>query len=417
MSVLFSQFLLAACFSTCGPHAEQVLLPKGWDIDFKPMKAEELLEKLNTLKDDELYRLLVYTGVGPPLPKYSMKDLDELYLKAVKIQYRDPYFITRNEGEDEEKLYMNRFAARTLVLRLRIQKLVVPLLKLPMEARVNRLIQYIEKPPWLIVETTRHFTQELVFAGREAVPHIIKHRPKDPYHRGRIAEALATIGDPGGLDYIIEILHAKEKEWQREKRYAAFALAKFKNDKAIRALIEALKDDAFTTPEKDLPKEPGPNPRPFMGRFYFVRHAAGHALSEISGMDWGPLYNEEYKTWDTWLKKGRPEDFEPSTLKRTEEEWRELFAKLFDRFTSPSVYERHPGREFFNTEEGFMQMARELHGVGVKSVGLMMDEFKKKVDDNPNWDQVMGLWVRSILRLLPWPEAKQQADTIKLFRD
>jgi hypothetical protein len=62
-------------------------------------------------------------------------------------------------------------------------------------------------------------------------------------------------------------------------------------------------------------------------------------------------------------------------------------------------------------------MARELHGVGVKSVGLMMDEFKKKVDDNPNWDQVMGLWVRSILRLLPWPEAKQQADTIKLFRD
>ena len=417
MKVLFLNFLLAAYFSTGVLHAEQNPPLKEADMDFKPMKAEELLEKLNTSKDAELHRLLAYVGVGPALPKYSMKDLDKLYLKAVKIQYRDPFFITRTEGEDEEQYYINRFAARTLVLRLRIQKLVVPLKELPLEERVNKLIEYIEKPPWLIIETTRHFTQELVFAGKGAVPHIIKHRPKDSYHRGRIAEALATIGDPRGMDYIIEILHSKEKELQREKRYAAFALAKFKSDKAIRALIDALKDDAFTTPEKDLPKEPGPNPRPFMGRFYYVKHAAGYALSEISAMDWGPLYNEEYKTWDTWMKNGKPEDFEPSALKRTEEEWRELFAKMFDRFPSPSVYERHPGRELFNTKEGYMQLARELHAVGVKSAGFMMDEFKKKLDDNPNWDQVMGLWVRSILRLLPWPEAKKQAETIKLFRD
>jgi hypothetical protein len=400
-----------------GLYAEQSPLPQDGSMELKPMKADELLEKLNTLEDADLYRLLAYVGIGPPLPKYSMEDLDKLYLKAVKIQYRDPFFSTRKNGNYEDKYYQNRFAARTLVLRLRIQKLVVPLLKLPMDERVKKLIRYIEEPPMYIFETTRHFTEELALAGKTAVPHIIKHRPKDSYHRGRIAEALGRIGDPRGMDYIIEILQSKEKESQREKRYAAFALANFKNDKAIRALIEALKDDAFTTPEKDLPREPGPKPRPFMGRFYFVKHAAGHALSKISGMDWGPLYNEEYKTWDTWMRKGKLEDFEPSTLKRTEEEWRDLFVKLFDRFTSPSVYERHPGRELFNTDEGYMQMARELHPVGVKSVDYMMDEFKKKLEENPNWDQAMGLWVRSILRLLPWPEAKKQAETIKLFRD
>jgi hypothetical protein len=400
-----------------GLYAEQNPLLQDGGLKFEPMKADELLEKLNTLKDADLYRLLAYVGIGPPLPKYSMEDLDKLYLKAVKIQYRDPFFVTQKDGAYEDKYYQNRYAARTLVLRLRIQKLVVPLLKLPMEERVKKLLQFIEEPPRFLAETTRHFTQELVFAGKEAVPFIIKHRLKDSYHRGRVAEALGTIGDLRALDYIIEILQSDEKESQREKRYAAFALANFKDDKAIRALVEALSDDAFTTPEKDLPREPGPNPRPFIGRFYFVKHAAGFALSEISGMDWGPLYNEEYRTWDTWMKNGKPEDFEPSTLKRTEEEWRDLFIKLFDRFTSPSVYELPPGRQIFNSKEGYMQMARELHAVGVKSVDYMMDEFKKKLEDNPNWDQAMGLWVRSILRLLPWPEAKKQAETIKLFRD
>ncbi|MDA0839805.1 MAG: HEAT repeat domain-containing protein [Planctomycetota bacterium] len=381
------------------------------------MKADELLEKLNTLKKTDLYQLLAYVGIGPPLPKYSMEDLDKLHLQASIIQYRDTYFTVKKDGEYEDKLYPNRYAAWPLVLRLRIQRLVVPLLELPMEERVEKLIQFIEEPPYFLFETTRQFTQELVFAGADAVPHIIKHVPKDSYLRGRIAEALGRIGDPRGMDYIIEILHSKEKELQREKRFAALALSNFKNDKAIRALIEALKDDAFTTPEKDLPREPGPNPRPFMGRFYFVRHAAGYALGKISEMDWGPLYDEEYRTWDTWMKNGKSEDFEPSTLKRTEEEWRELFAKLFDRFTSPSVYETPPGRALFNSKEGYMQMARELHAVGVKSVDYMMDEFKKKLEDNPNWDQAMGLWVRSILRLLPWPEAKKQAETIKLFSD
>jgi hypothetical protein len=378
----------------------------------KALTADWLIEALRTKADRELLHVLKVIAFSPKLPRFHEAELKTLTRQAERIREQDPAVEEFNTPRGIREIHHpNRVAAIPALARLNCQRLVNPLYALSMKERVNKLIDYIEEPPLPAYELTVEFTHELVHAGKEGVPFIVQRTPKDLQHRSALVYALGRIGDPKGVDYLIKALKTPGQESIYLRGKAAKALAGFKDEKAIQALIEALKDETFVEVEKRLPPPPGPNPKSFPSKYLLLQHEASDALTAITGQHWGFLYNEDYKTWAEWERQGRPKDFKPLEVQRTDDELARIVEKLFHRYMAGRPEKPGPEILLGNTD-GDMALAGELRALGKRSVELLVAQCSVRVRESPQWEAELKRWTRHLLTYLDWPEAQKAMEAL-----
>jgi len=368
---------------------------------------------LRVKEGPELLHVLKAIAFAPGLPRFADSELEELLKALERIRERDAFSKEHYTPEGiRETRYPNRVAANPALARLTYQRLVNPLHKAPMKKRIDRLIDYLEKPPAPSYELSMEFTNELIYAGKPGVPFIVQRKPKDPSHRRALVYALGRIGDPRGVDYLIDALKVPGEGAIHLRGATARALAGFKEEKVIQALINALRDGAYVEVEKKLPSIPGPEPKRFVGPYYLVRHEASESLSAITGHRWGFLLNEDHRAWSEWIRQGRKKDFDPLGLEISDEELAGLVRLLFDRYMSGRP--ERPGPEvLLGNKDGDRALADELRALGKRSVRLMVAQCRLRIGQAPIWEQELKRWTGSVLGHLEWPEAREAAAALK----
>jgi len=376
------------------------------------LTAEAILKGLAEKQGEDLYGFITFLDYTFDRSNLTDKEIDQIVERLLTIQESDPYQKVVEGKIGKRKIFANRGATQECIFRFRFQKIANSLRELPIEERVSKIIDGIEHPPkGLGYETTGCFSAELVRAGKEAVPFIVQHKPREPYYRGAVVSALARLGDPRGIDYIIEVLKTKDDSFRSERPLAATALAKFNDKRVVQALVDALQDETIQAIDRHMPQAPSATHKPYIGRYYSVQHAAAQSLTELTGKDWGPLYNEDYNTWSSWLHSDHPDTFTPTVVPRSDKEVSKLVEYMFHRYMSARPYPG-PGTNVLETADGVRSLSKDLKQLGMRVVHLMVDEYHARIKETPLWKEELEQWTRNLLLTLDWKEAKEAAESL-----
>jgi hypothetical protein len=376
------------------------------------LTAARILKELAWKQDEDLHEFIRFLDYTFDRSHLTDQEIDRIVDRLRVIQEGDPYHSEFDGKGGRYGTFPNRHAARQCIFNFRFQKIANALRRLPLEQRVQAIVAGIENPPaGFEYETTFSFSEELVRAGEEAVPFVIQHRPRMPYHRRAIVFALVEIGDPRGLDYIVEVLHTRDDSFRFERPYAAKALGKLGDARAVPALVDALRDNTSLDIDRHMPPTPGIGHQPYVGRLYSVRHAAAQSLTTLTGRDWGLFYNEDYRTWSAWLGSDHPETFSPAELERSDREVEQLLAFMFHRYMSARPNPWQPRNELA-TADGVRSLAAELKRLGRRVVPLLVDELRARIGDTPAWEDELRQWTRELLLALAWTEAAAAAEKL-----
>ncbi len=400
--------LLGAICSAAGVQTET---QTGYPTN---LTAQAILKTLIDKQGEDLHEFITFLDYKFDKSNLTDREIDRIIESLRTIQESDSYqkWVLTKGGIDKNKVFPNRGAAQQCIFRFRFQKIANSLRQLPMEERVKRIIDGIEHPPTdLGYETTGCFSTELVRAGKEAVPFIIQHKPGQPYHRRAVVTALAQLNDPASIDYIIEVMKTKDDSYRFERPIAARALAKFNTKRVIEALVDALRDQTFIPVDRHLPQMESPAHKPYIGRYYSVQHAAAQSLTELTKKDWGLLYNEDYKTWSSWLKSDKPDVFSPADVRRSEIEVEKLIEYMFHRRMSGRPNPWQP-QNVLEKAEVIRSLSTDLKQLGPRVVPLTVDEYHARIKATPLWKNELRQWTRDLLLSLDWKEAKEAAGSL-----
>jgi hypothetical protein len=385
---------------------------------------QAIMDGLHGKSGEELFAFLEKAIAGTQTAQISIEQIDSIITELRRIQQHDDYQrLVDGFKSSRRVLQPNRGAARRAIFRLQIAKVAKQLARLPMDQRVCELVNRIQHPP--VIEgygSDDQFAAELAALGAEAVPFIVLHKPAAPHPRRLIVRVLAKIGDPRGLDYIIEVLQDPRENYCFARPDAATALGSFHEKRAVRALIESLKDVTVQTIDRNFhAQQPSPTTQKARYAVYYeVQHRASQSLTKITGHDWGPLYNEDYRTWHNWHEGGQQDSFRPNEVPRSEAELNDLIEKLFHRYMSARPNPWQPYNALAKDgrvpswEEGGQQyewLVTDLGAIGPCVVPLLMDQYEARVAATPVWQEELRAWVAQILRDLDWPESLQAAQS------
>lgn len=377
--------------------------------------GDEILKHLNTKQDEELHQYLIILRNISRNYRFADAEVDPIITQLLVIQDSDPYQKQVDVKDSENRkltLYVNRRASNECIFRFRFQKISNSLDRLPLEQRVAKIIDGIENPiRGMGYSTDQSFIRELVRVGEDAVPFIVQYNPEHSSHRRAIIRALVAIGDPRGIEYIIEVLNTPGDSFRFARPDAAKALGTFDDTKkVVPALVKALKDETYWDVDRKLPQSPSPDHIPYNGRHYTVQHAAATSLTKLTGNDWGLFYNEDYRTWATWLLSGSPDSFSPESMDRNDAEVEKLIEYLFHRYMSarPNPWQSENTLE---TPEGISNLSADLKSPGLRVVPLLVKEYYARVEEDPVWHNELQEWTRSLLQSLEWDEANKAAAT------
>lgn len=395
-----SAFLALYAASLCAHAQLQAPTEKGSDTD---LTGSAIVNGLKTKRDEELRGFISFLDSFDK-SQLTNEEIDPIIEQLVIIQKSDPYQAARSfKGSTVPNTphFVNRWVAGQCIFRFKFQKLANSLRQSPLDQRVARIIDGIEHPPkGFDFDTQSSFVLELSRTGRDAVPFIIRHKPSDPSPCRAIVQALAAIGDPRGIDYIIEVLRTPGDQFRLERPLAARDLAKFNDSRVIKALVEALQDGTHEEIDRHLPQRAeASGHKPYVGRYLSVQHAAAESLTKLTGKDWGLLFNEDYRTWSSWLGSGQRETFAPSMLTRSDQEVAKLVESMFHRYMSGRPNPWQP-QNSLGSEDGMRNLAMDLKQLGPRAVPLIANEYHARIKETPIWREELRNWTGEILRAL-----------------
>jgi hypothetical protein len=376
------------------------------------LTAEAILKGLTEEQGEDLHGFITFLGERFDKSYLTDQEIDQIVERLLIIQTSDPYQKVVEGKAGKRKIFWNRGATQECIFRFRFQKIANSLRQLPIEERVRRIIDGIEHPPkGLGYETTGCFSTEMVRAGREAVPFIVQHKPRDPYYRSAVVSALVRLDDPRGIDYIIEVLKTKDDSFRFERPIAAKGLAKFNAKRVVEALVDALQDQTFESIDRHMPQAPSATHKPYIGRYYSVQHAAAQSLTKLTGKDWGLLYNEDYNTWSSWLRSDHPDTFAPTVLRRSDQDVTKLVEYMFHRRMSGRPNPWQP-QNVLEEADGVRSLSTDLRQLGPRVVPLTVGEYHARIKETPLWKDELQQWTRDLLLNLDWKEAKEAAESL-----
>jgi hypothetical protein len=385
--------------------ADQVVLAvvRGYGTN---LTGAAILEGLTEKQGVDLYAFIKLCYIVDK-PHLSDQEIDRIVERLLIIQSHDAYQrkVPAKVPSGTVDGFVNRGAAADCVYKFRFQKLANALRREPMPERVRMIIHHLDHPPIEGCSTRYWFTDELVRAGSNAVPYMIQYKPCRYY----LVDPLAELGDPRGIDYLIELLKTQHDI------YAAGALVKFNDKKVIPALLEALRDDKFEGVYREAPVEVEKHGKPYLGRFYRVQQTAAECLSKVTGKNWGLVYNEDYITWEAWLRAGRPDGFKPGEVSRTDKDVARLVEYLFHRYMSGRPNSWQPQNSFMN-QGATGALAADLKQLGIRVVPAITNECRIRIKESPLWKDELGNWTKSLLVAFEWPEATRASESLGTFR-
>ena len=408
---LFVAFSLGAFGSIPQLHAQT-----AGRSETKPT-GSQIVRELNAKQDRELNHYITAVGSKVDELELTNDELDAIIAQLTVIQNTDPYQqqVAGFKGDKNRSRtkFPNRDTAKSYVARFKFQKLANELRKLPMEERVNTIVAGIKQPPGEgKLASVYAYTKELLRTGKEAVPFIVQHQFQESYHRQEIIKLLATLGDPQGIDYIIEILQTPGDEFARDRPVAAEALANFRAGRVVVALVQALQDDTTVIGNRFQPQISRPGDKNYLAHSFPVRQAAAQSLSQITGKDWGLLFNEDHLTWVSWLNAQDRARFTPADVKRSEEQLEALITALFHAYMSGRFPNHSFPRNALASEEGIQALADDLNQLGPAVVPLIVKEYQAHLAETPDWHDMLQAWTKNILLAMDREDAQKAAETL-----
>ena len=407
---LFVAFSLGAFGSILVLHAQVA------DRSINNSLGDHILEQLKSKQFGDLNYYLMY--VDRNLDKLNEEELDAIIAQLSVIEASDPYYMENPNyqgNSDFMGMYPNREMAKHPLLRFKFHKIAGELRKLPLEERVNKIIAGLQQQPGKKLDFTSSYARELELTGKEAVPLIVQHQFKESRARQAIMGVLDSLGDPRGIDYIVDILHTPGDDFAQDRLAAAYSLSKFSDQRAVVALIQALKDDTSKTGHRFEFEYPRPKDKIYLARYFPVRQRAAESLSKITGKDWGLLFNEDHATWFAWLNAQDQDTFTPVRVKRAEKERQELITALFHAYMSGRPLFSSYSQNTLASEEGIQALADDLNQLGPSVVPLIVQEYHARMVETPNWHRMLRSWTRKLLLAMDREDAKQAAQDLIKF--
>jgi len=381
----------------------------------KMIASKEIVDGLREKQDEELHGFIRFLDSTFDRSQLTDEEIDSIIEQLLVIQESDPYqtFNTvKGPANNQTAWFPNRWATRQCIFRFRFQKTANSLRQLPLEQRVNKFMDGIENPPnYFDFDSLGALAGELVHAGTNAVPYIVQHKPKIPFYSRAVVNALVEIGDPRGTAYIIEVLNTPDDSFRFARQDAAKALANFDSEQVVMALIETLNDETHQDIDRRMPQFNVPGHKSYIGRYYTVQHAAAQSLTELTGKDWGLLFNEDYQTWATWLLSDKSASFNPADVERSDEQAAELVTSMFHRYMSARPNPWQP-QNVLATAAGISELSNGLKHLGVRVVPLIVDGCQARINETPLWQDELRQWTRSLLQSLEWKEAVAAAQAL-----
>ncbi|MBI3987627.1 MAG: HEAT repeat domain-containing protein [Lentisphaerae bacterium] len=402
-----------AIAAVCAFHVISTTDAWGQKENSTPLSFEAILQGLNSKQGEELKEFIVHLDYAYDKSLLTDSENDRIIERLLAIQNTDPYREILAVKRGRVTTFPNRDVARPCVFRFQWQNTVNRLRRLPLEQRVAGIMEDIAHPPTnFAYGTTACYSKELAAAGSNAVPFILRFKPKEPYARRAIINALAAIGDPRAADYIIEVLKIQDDAFRSERPIAASSLAQFDGKKVIQALIEALKDETCEALDRGRSAQQHSMPHiSRVGRYYSVQHAASQSLTRLTGNDWGLLFNEDYRTWSAWAKFSHRGRFKPAEVRRSTEETAMLIEKMFHRYMSarPNPWQ---SQNDMDTDEALCGLAEDLKQFGETVVSLLVTECGTRIGESPEWTDVLAPWTCRLLLQLQQPDAHRAASEL-----
>ena len=187
-------------------------------------------------------------------------------------------------------------------------------------------------------------------------------------------------------------------------------LGNFKDSKVIETLIEALTDPTFGIHRKNpiyrqMGRSKFEDAGPVTtGRFYSIRNKAAKSLNKIIGHNnyWGPVYNEDHKTWAEWFNTKKRYNFSPKSITRTEKEKEILIEFLFHYYMSRRV------------TKNVRVIADDLKPLGKTVIPMIIKNCNHHIAKAAIWETELKTWTKQLLQALPSKDASELAETIKV---
>ncbi len=374
------------------------------------LSGDSILWNLAQKQDEDLNKFISFLSRNFHKLHLSEGEIDCVIEKLREIQQSDPYQIEASGKGGKGIRHPNKALAGQCIPRIEFLKTANQLRVLPLEERVGKIIEGLDAHPF------GYYGGELSVLGKEAVPFIIQHRPKQPYACRVLIQILIEFGDPKAIPFINDVLETKDEGFSHARPVAAKALGNFDGDAVIGALISALKDTTCQDIDRHLPQAiPTPKThKPYIGKYYSVQHAASQSLSKITGHDWGWVYNEDYKTWLAWFEKANDESFSPRTIERTDKEIRALIEHLFDRYMSARPNPWQPQNDLA-TFEGIKSISEDLEILGASVASILLQECDTRISRYPVWSKELQAWTKKLLFSLQNNETSQSAECMRLL--
>lgn len=356
----------------------------------------QVLAKLRSLSGKELHALIVYLKDDYDKRGLPAAELDEFIAILDSIEASDGYTAPLPTKGDAVMGYPNRRAAKRAVFEFRVAKITNPLNNLPTKKRVAGILRCMETRPIPPYNTVGTFARELVAVGPPAIPQLLAHKPRSPRVKKAIIWALGEIGDESALGYITGVLQSTNPADIPLRDEAIAALACFNGPRVMRALVDALRDDSSKRVQRvmwqtALPNATGHVSRKkriptYPARSYANQEKAASCLTKATGLDWGPVFNEDFKTWDVWLTRGEPAVFEPASIPRSEKELSVLMARLVDRFMCGRLVGR-------SDRDAVIQ---GLKGLDKSVIAPMRQYANGRIELWPEWDAELNCWLSTL---------------------
>lgn len=311
--------------------------------------------------------------------------------------------------------YPNREAAAAAITYLRYRKADNELRMMPLDERVPRMMDCIEGRHSFGPGTSSYLEGDLTRLGQSALPLLVKRAPTSGLSVEPYLRITRGIGGPEAIKFLVRVSKDRANDsWIRcDALTAAATLEGGREIKSV--LIEFLRDDTVLKGSSCARQSSfgDSDHEPCLYQSFPLRSCAATALTQMTGKNWGPVFNEDYSTWKAWSESANPEQFHPFMAARNEAEMKELASVLLNRAVE---YRTGPWNSPCQESEATI-VGRQLGELGTFGVSALVEYFHSRAPMLGKQTAVENLkvWIGSVLEAIDTPEAQAAQEVIDGF--
>ena len=343
--------------------------------------------------------------------------IDEWVAELERITREDTYVVQRPTQFKSELIvlrntYPNREAAAGAIAYFRYRKADNELRKMPLDERVPRMMDSIEGRHSFGSGTSLYLEGELIRLGEDALRLIVKRAPTGGPSAEQYIRITRGIGGLEAVKYLMRVSKDQANEsWVRCDALTAAStltgaqvimpeLTEFLRDNTVERGSRCRSQRSFDDSDHE----------PCQYELFPLRSCAAAALTQITEKNWGPIFNEDYRTWKAWHDAPGPDKFHPFMLARSDSELKDLAIAVLNRALDNRFgpWESPCGRS-----EAQM-VGEQLRELGPYGLSALVEYFQSRAPSLKRETALENLkeWTASVLGAIATPEARAAQDAV-----